>query len=507
MFQRFNLYDLRVIGHYLGSLILLFSGLMVVPLLTAVIFQEWEAASRYLLACGITLVSGSALIFLKVDPSRLGRRQALAVTGTAWIILALFASIPLYMSGHYTTYVDALFDGVSGLTTTGASVVVDLDHLSYADNMFRFMMHLIGGLGLIVVALSLGLFGRGSASLYSSEGRSEHVLPNVVQTTQFIARITFFVVLCSTVILGLCCLYIGMEPVRAFLQAFWLSISAFLTGGFTPMAQSITYYHFIPLEFILMILMVMGAINFVIYSEVWKGRLSSFFRDIEFRTMLIWVVGMTVVFVAALSTSSMFTDLPGLLRRGLFMVISSFTTTGFQVVTSNQMTTVFTSGAFLILALFMAVGGSAGSTAGGIKFTRIGIIMKSMVSTVKESLAPDTARVVVSYNHLGRRILTPEVVKEAMTVFILFVVTYVIGALVGIAYGYEYTYAILESIAMTSNGGLVTGLVTPGMPVTLEWFYIFQMWAGRLEFVTLLALIVEVVVSFIPRRKARGAAS
>ena len=502
MWQRFTLYDLRVIGHYLGTLILFSALTMVVPLLTALVFQEWEPAARYLFAAGLALTAGALLRFLRIEPGRLSRRQALAVTGTAWIILALFASVPLYFSGHYATYLDALFDGVSGLTTTGATVIQDLNHLSNADNMLRFMMHLLGGLGLIVVALSIGLFGkRAGASLYTSEGRSEHVVPNVVQTTQFIAGITVEIVAVATVVIGSMCLVAGMEPSRAFLQALWLSISGFVTGGFAPMSQSIMYYHSAVIEFVLMILMLLGSISFVLYAEVWKGRVGMFFRDIETRTMLLWIGVMTVVMTAALSAGPLFSDLPALLRRGLFMVVSAFTTTGFQVVTSNQLTTAFTSGAFLTLALIMAVGGSAGSTSGGIKFSRVGIIFKSMVATIKEALAPDSARVVVAYNHIGRRVLTPEIVKEAMTVFILFVVTYVIGALVGIAHGYEATQAIFESVAMTSNGGITTGLATSGMPMSLELFYIFQMWAGRLEFVTLLALVVEVAVSFIPRRK------
>ncbi len=505
MWQRFTSYDLRVIGHYLGTLILFSALLMVVPLITALVFQEWEPAARYLFSIGVALLAGSLLRFLRIEPGRLNRQQALAVTGLAWIVLAFFCSIPLFFSGHYATYLDALFDGVSGLTTTGASLVIDLDHISNADNMFRFMMHLLGGLGLIVVALSFGLFGkRTGASLFTSEGRNEHVVPNVVQTAQFIARITAAIIAVFTVVIMAVCLLAGMEPVRAFLHALWMSISAFVTGGFAPMAQSILYYHSIPLEFVLMVLMILGSVSFVIHSEVWKGRVSMFFRDIETRTTIIWLGVMTAILTATLSTSPLFSDLPALLRRGLFMVVSTFTTTGFQVITTNQITTVITSGAFLTLALIMAVGAGAGSTAGGIKLYRVGIIFKSIVSTIKEALVPDSARVVVAYNHVGRRVLTPEIAKEAMTVFILYVVTYVIGALVGIAHGYDATRAIFESVAMTSNGGIITGLATPGMPMTLEIFYIFQMWVGRLEFVTLLALIVEIVASVVPRRKARG---
>lgn len=502
MWQRFSLYDLRVIGHYLGTLTQLFAALMAVPFLTALVFQEWEPAERYLLGIGIALVVGTLLQFLRIEPGRLGRRQALAVTGFAWIVLAFFASVPLFLSGHYATYMDALFDGVSGLTTTGATVALDIDHFSNADNMFRFMMHLVGGLGLIVVALSLGIFGkRSGSSLYTAEGRSEHVVPNVVQTTQLILRITLVIIFIAAVVLTALCISIGMEPVRAVLQSIWLAISAFSTGGFAPMAESVSYYNSIPIEVFLMLLMILGSISFVVHAEVWKGRLQSFFGDIEIRTMLIWLLVMTVVVAASLSASALFSDLPAIIRRGLFMVVSAFSTTGFQNVTTNQLTTVFSSGAFLALALIAAVGGSAGSTAGGVKLHRVGIIFKSIVSTVKEAVSPSSARVVVSYNHLGRRVLSSDAVKETMTVFVLFVITYSVGALVGIAHGYEASQAIMESVSMTSNGGIITGIVTPGMSPSLEAFYIFQMWAGRLEFVTLLAVLAEIIASLAPRKR------
>ena len=502
MWQRFTLYDIRVIGHYLGTLILFSAAAMAVPLVTAVLCGEWEPAARYLLAIGITFVVGSLLRFLRIESGRLNRQQALAVTGLAWIVLTFIAAIPLFFSGHYATYLDALFDSVSGLTTTGVSIILDLDHLSYADNMFRFMQHLLGGLGLIVVALSFALFGkRAGASLYTSEGRSEHVVPNVVQTTQFISKIAVAIILVATCVVTVLCLFAGLEPLRAGLQSLWLSISAFVTGGFAPMSQSVMYYHSFPIELVLMVLMILGSINFVIHSEVWNGRIEMFFRDIEIRTMVIWLGVMTCVFAASLSASLAFSDLPAMLRRGLFMVISAFSTTGFQNITTNQLTTVFSSGAFLAIALIMAVGGASGSTSGGVKFSRVGIIFKSIVATIKEALAPDSACVAVAYSHVGRRMLSPGIVKEAMTVFILYVITYTVGALVGIAHGYGATQAIFESVAMASNGGVTTGLVTTGMPVSLELFYIFQMWAGRLEFVTLLALLVEIVVSFNPKRR------
>ena len=146
MWQRFTLNDVRTIGHYLGVLILFLAAAMAVPLVVAIVFQEWKPAANYLLSIGISLILGSALRLLRVAPARLSRRQALAVTGFAWIVLAIIAAIPLHMSGHFNRFVDALFEGVSGLTTTGASLVVDLDHLSMADNAWRFMMIFLSGI-------------------------------------------------------------------------------------------------------------------------------------------------------------------------------------------------------------------------------------------------------------------------------------------------------------------------------------------------------------------------
>lgn len=502
MWQRFTLFDVRVVAHYLGVLVSFFTVALAVPLVVAIVMQEWEPASRYLLAVGVSLIVGSALRLVCVQPGKLTHQQALAVTGLSWIVLAFVASVPLALSGHYGSYLDSLMEAVSGLTTTGVTLVIDLEHLSTADNMWRFVMHLIGGLGLIVVALSLGLLGKATSGLYSSEGRSEHVLPNIVNTVRLISRIALTAIAGAVVVLFVMCLFSGMEPIRAFFHALWISISGFITGGFAPTSQSIGYYHSFALEIVCMVLMVLGAINFSLYVKAQRGETDSFFRDLEIRTGAIWLLVATVTLMASLYASGGFSDLMALLRRGVFMVVAAATTTGFQNVTNNQLTTVFSSGAFLIIAMCMAIGGSSGSTAGGIKLSRIGIIAKSMVSTIKETLSPSTARVSVRYYHLGRKVLTTDEAKAAMTVSALFVVTYLIGSLAGIAHGYDAISSIFESVAMASNGGLSSGIVSRGMPAGLELVYILEMWAGRLEFITLLALAVKVFVSLVPRKKA-----
>ena len=495
MWQRYTLYDFRVIAHYLGDLILLMAAVLLVPFVTAVLFHEWGPAVHYLYAIGVSLIIGTALCYVCISPGQLNRQQALAVTGLAWITLALIGAIPLFLSGHYGSYLDALFDAVSGFTSTGASVILDLDHLAYSDNMWRFVMHFVGGLGLVVILLSLGLGGRGSSAMYSSEGRSEHVLPNIVQTTRLILRIAIAMVVMFGLVLGVFCLVAGMEPVRAFLHGFWLAITGFVTAGFTPSSSNVYMYHSIPLELTLMVLMLLGGVNFGLYAALWKGRVNDLLNDVEVRAIAMWLTILAAVMALSLAASSSFSDAPAIMRRGLFMLVSAASTSGLMTVTPNQLVTAFSSGSFLVLALAMSVGLAAGSTAGGIKIHRLAIITRSVVATIKQTASADSTVTVSTYYHVGRRVVSDAAVKEAMTIFTLFIAMYAIGTLAAIAYGYEATSAIFESVAMASNGGLTSGIVDAEMPAGLEALYIMMMWAGRLEFVTLFALIMKILVS------------
>lgn len=477
-------------------------AIMIPALIVALIYQEWEPATRYFTAIGAAISGGSLMRLVYINPERLSRQQAAAVTGLAWVVLSIFAAIPLYFSGHYLTYFDSLFDAVSAFTSTGACVILDLDHLSNADNMMRFMMALSGGLGLIVVALSLGMFGKGTgSSLFKSEGRSEHVVPNVVQATRFILRVSVIVILLTTTVLVFLLIHDGLSFDRAILHAFWLAITSFATAGLAPMSQSVMYYNTLAIEIVCMVVMIMGAISFTLYHWAWKGRPAVFFQDIEIKTGAIWLICMTVFFTLSLAYTQNFNTLPELLHRGTFMIISAFTTTGLTVLTSNQVNTVLSNGAFIILCVIMCVGGCSGSTAGGIKIDRIGIILKSFVQTIKQTLSPDSACVNVQFYHAGRKTLSPEIVKNAMTIFIMYVITYGIGALAGIAHGYDALQSIFESVAVTSNSGLSTGIITSGMPISLQFVYMLQMWAGRLEFIAFIALIVQILVSLKPHKR------
>jgi trk system potassium uptake protein TrkH len=505
MLPRFSKNDCAVVAHYLGMLVMMLAVFMLVPLAISLVAGEWEVSVHYVLGMGVALALGALLRLAKISPGRLEHKQAIAITGLLWIVGALVAAVPLYLSGHYMSPLDAIFEGVSGLTATGLTMVQDVDHMALADNMWRFALQFLGGQGVIVIALSLGLFSRTGTSLYNTEGRSESILPNIRKTSQFIWRFAVRIVILGTIVLGVILMLLGVDPARSLLHGLWITIGTYDTGGFAPQSLSLMYYHSWPLESIAMIFMMFGAVNFALLAQVHNGKWREFVRDIEIRTLALWITGMVVVFVAVLCFGDFLTDYSGLMRRGVFTIISATTNTGYQLLSTNQLTTLFSSGAFFLIAISMAIGGSSVSTAGGIKPLRVGLICKGIGLRIRSMLLPPSAQVTTSYNHIGRHHLTAELLSSALIIAALYVVTYVMGALVGIACGYDALEATFESISAASNAGLSSGIAAPDAPAVLKIFYILQMWMGRLEFLTLLALFASLFASLVPRRKARKA--
>ncbi len=501
MWQRFILSDFRIITHYIGKLLLFLTAVELVPFAVGLFLQEWNAVARYSIGIGTSLSVGALLCMVMPSPGKLSSKNALAITGLAWIVLTLFSALPLSLSGHFDSYLDAVFEAMSAWTTTGASLANDLDHLATADNMWRIFMQCMGGLGVVVIALSLGMFGKSvDSSLYSSEGRSEHVVPNILTTSRFIVKFALMVNLVFGGVLVVLCMLIGMDPIRAFFNGIWLSMASFATGGMTSMSPGMVYYHSGLIEAVVMVVIMFGAINFTLHSEVWRGRIEHFFKDIEIRTLAIWLSVVVFVFVVNLCAANVYDDLSVILRRGVFTVVSAFSSTGFQTISTNQLATVIPSGGLLILAFCMAVGGSSGSTAGGIKAFRIGIMFKELAAYLKDVLAPDSARQMVMYYHVGRRPLQASIVRANMAVVILYGVVLLTAVVITVAYGYGASLSIFECVSMTSNIGMSAGVVTPGMPDALKVVYIVCMWTGRLEFVAIFALLIALISSVKPRR-------
>ncbi len=496
MWIRARLADIRIILHFVGIFVIGIGFAMVVPMLTGIAYQEWDAVFDYVFGAGVCFAVGAALMLTQARDAKLSHSNALLLTALGWLAAGAAAAVPLALSGNYGSYLDAMFDAISGLTTSGLTVVQDLDHMAYAHNMWRHLTHLIGGQGIIVAALSLAVGLRGGAfSLYLAEGRDERILPNVLYTTRFIWFVTAVYVLLGTTALFGVYTYIGMSPERGILHAFWISIAAYDTGGFAPQSMNAMYYKSYIFEAVSLFLMVAGTMNFNLHAQVWRGDRKEIWRNIETRVLAVNITLLAILIAVGFAAGKAFPTPAAALNKGVFHLISAHSGTGHQTIYPVQWIRDFGGPALAAMMLAMAAGGAVSSTAGGIKALRIGVTAKSVLHQVKQALAPSSAVITTRYHHLGTKFLTPEMTTTAGLVITMYVITYISGGLIGAAYGYGAAEAIFESISATANVGLSAGITSPFMPVGLKLLYMFQMWAGRLEFIAVLTLFAQFVLA------------
>lgn len=504
MWLRMHWKDIRIVLYYTGLFVIGIGVLMVIPLLTAILFQEWNAALDYMVGISAALLIGAVLRFARVENPKVTHTHALVLTALGWLAASLIAAIPMWLSPNYTGYLDALFDAMSGLTTSGLTVAVNLDHMAHAHNMWRHLMHLIGGQGIVVAALSLAIGLRsGAFSLYLAEGREERIMPNVIHTARFIWFVTAVYILIGTVALTLVNLYLGMDSARGVLHAFWISIAAYDTGGFAPQSMNALYYHSFLFEAVSVFLMVAGAMNFNLHAQVWRGDRAELWRNIETKVLAANTFILSALVAFGLAVTAAFDGPFEILRKGTYHVISAHTGTGHQSIYANQWIADYGGGAVAAIILAMAAGGAVSSTAGGIKALRLGMIIKTVFHQVKSAMSPRSAVVTTRFHHLGEKFLTPEIASASAVVFILYVLTYITGALIGAAYGYGSAEALFESVSATANVGLSAGITSPDMPLGLKFLYIFQMWAGRLEFIAVFVLFAQVILSLTSADKGK----
>jgi trk system potassium uptake protein len=490
--------DTRVIGYTIGRICYLMAMASALPAAWALIGREWAPFASFVLTAGAFTVFGAAGTWSPPVEHRLGWSHGMVVVALTWLLVPLIGSIPFVLSGHFAGPLDAYFDALSGVTTTGLSLIQDVDHLAPSLNFWRHFLQFLGGQGIVIAALSLFAGGAGMA-MYYGEARDERIFPSVTSTARFIWAVSLahlgFGVLMLTII-GV--VAVGLEPIRASFHALMVFFAGFDTGGFSPQSTSLGYYRSVWFEAGTAVLMVAGAMSFGLHFALWRGRRTQAFRNLETRTILS-TFGMTLVLViVGLAALGAYGGVRGLSRGGLFHTLSAHTGTGFSTIPSVELAG-WGGLAFAGVVVAMALGGMASSTAGGVKALRIGLTLRVVRDQVRRVLLPDRAVVSRRYFQSGHRRLTPEVAESVMAVSLLYVALYLVGAVVGLAHGVPLEAAIFESVSAAANVGLSVGVTEPGMPVLLQVTYMAQMWLGRLEFVAVFALL-GFVLSWARRR-------
>ncbi|MFA9444325.1 TrkH family potassium uptake protein [Egicoccus sp. AB-alg6-2] len=491
MFLRPDGRDLRIIGFYLGKVAMALALMMALPVPVAVVVGEWDAATALLAGAGIAASIWQAAEWRLQTRAALTWAHGTVVVAVAWLLGSVLAAVPLFLSGHFGDFLDAWFEAMSGLTTSGLSVAQDLDHLSYAMNLYRHLTHFAGGQGIVIVALSLFTAGGSSiGTLYVAEGRDERIVPSVVRTARFIYLIAGAYLLAGTLALFLSLSVAGLGGWRGVWHAVNLFFAAFDTGGFSPASSSIAYYHSAGVEAVLMVLMVAGTISFGLHYLLWTGARGELLRNLEVRTLLVTLSAFSVLALYGLARSGAYTSTEPLFRKGFFTLLSAHSGTGFAVNNGTLFVTDWGVLAPAAVVAVMGLGGMAGSTAGGIKALRIGLAAKGLLREVRRLLQPESAVTVATYHSGKRRILRPPTLIAATTILLLYVVIYLGGALVGLLYGnWDVTETLFESVSAAANVGLSVGITDPDMPRLLQLTYILQMWLGRLEFMAAFAFL------------------
>lgn len=482
--------DFQIIGHYLGKIIVGFGFLMIIPAIIGLASREINPTLDFIIGSLATIITGIILTKVFATDAEIDWIHGMAVISASWLAAMATGAIPLYLSGHYKTYLDACFEVMSGLTTTGLTLVLDLDHLSYAHNFWRHFGPFIGGQGIAIAALALFIkSSAGAFKLYVGEARDEKLLPNVVHTARFIWIISFIYLIAGTLTLAIAGLSLGMKPYNAFFHGACIFMAGFDTAGFTPQTQNVLYYHSFVYELITIIIMIMGAFNFNLHYQIWSGRKKEIFKNIETRTFLLSIVFLFFLVVIGLNKLNVYPGALNLFRKGFFQLISAHTTTGFVTIYARQFISEWQDLGMFVLILAMALGGCICSTAGGIKMLRIGVALKALREDMKRLVLPSHAVTAQKFHHIKDVFLEDKTARAALIITLSYICIYIIGALVGMFFGYSFLDSLFESTSAAANVGLSCGITAPSMPVALKITYIVQMWAGRLEFMAVFALI------------------
>ena len=486
-----QLKDIRHIGYYLGKITIGLGFTMFVPFIMGLVFfKEVNPALDFLVSAEIALLCGLVLTWVCATDKELNWMQGMVVVASSWLVAMVLSAIPLYLGGHYKSFLDACFETMSGFTTTGLTLVQDLDHLSYSHNLWRHLGPFIGGQGIVIIALALFIKGSaGSFKMYVGEARDEKILPNIIHTARFIWLISIVYLIIGTLALGIVGMLIGLKPQNAFFHGACVFMAGFDTAGFAPQSQNILYYHSLPYEVVTVVIMILGAINFKLHYHVWMGNRREMLKNIETVTLFITIMITFFITAVGLQQLGIYPKTMLLFRKGFYQLVSGHTGTGYQTLYPMQFITDWGNLPMVGVICAMALGGAVCSTTGAIKMLRIGIIFKALTQDIKRIILPERAEVVKKFHHIKTIFLDDKQARSALLITLAYLLLYGLGSIIGMLFGYPFLSALFESTSAAANVGLSCGITNVNMPVALKVTYILQMWAGRLEFMSVFALI------------------
>lgn len=471
-----------IIFRVLGLLLMLFSMTLLPPAIVSLIYQD-QSINAFVMSFAIILIAG-IVVWLPVynNKQELRTRDGFLITALFWAVLGLAGSLPFIIDvGTQLSFVDAVFESISGLTTTGATVMVGIDELPASILFYRQQLQWLGGIGIIVIAVAiLPMLGIGGMQLYRAETpgpvKDSKLTPRITQT----AKALFLIYLSLTVACGLSYWLAGMSGFDAIGHAF----STVAIGGFSTHDASMAFFDNPKILIIAIVFMVLSGINFALHFVVWRTRgMLHIFRDPECKFYLKCLFIGTIITVFYLYITDVY-DFGQSMLFGTFELVSILTTTGFGVADYSQWPT------FLPFMLFMFafMGGCGGSTAGGIKVMRVMLICKQGIREIYRLIHPNAIIPV----KVGNKPVQDRVIEAVWGFFAVYVISFMVMFLLLLATGLDFITAFSAIGACINNLGPGMGDVSlhyGAINSPAKWILCFAMLLGRLEVFTLLVLL------------------
>ena len=479
---------LRVLTYILG----IAGSAFLLPLAVAITDSDRRMALVFLIPLLIGWAVAMAFWFaVRKRPKVFDVKSAFGVVGLIWVAICIFGSIPMYFSGAFPSFTDAMFESVSGFTTTGASVLQEVETLPRSVNLWRCETHWLGGMGVIALAVALiPLLGIGGFRLIKAETTG----PDKEKLTSFIANTAkslWLIYVMLTVVQMLLLHFAGLGWVASIAHAF----STMGTGGFSTRNASVGAFGLPAVEWICTLFMLLASVNFALYYRLFTGRLRDVAEDSELRALVTVVVAS--ITVATLFESNASTAFSKTFRDVAFQISSVVSTTGFMTADYTQ----WGPPAQVVILLLFFIGGSSGSTAGGVKVIRWTILAKEIGNEMRRIVHPHQVFTLRINGKPGHESLIPVVASFILMYFILVLATTFAGAIAGL----DIFTSLTAAASMVGNIGPAFGQLGPTanygfLPAALKWWYCFAMLAGRLEIYTLLIMIAR--VCHVPKARA-----
>jgi len=473
----------RYIINIIGVLSIFMGLVMIFPLLVGLYYHD-QSVVPILKSMGVTMAVGVFLYvcFRTPETEYISQREGMAIVAIGWTVIGLFSALPFYFGGIFPAFADSFFESVSGFTTTGASVLTDIEGTSKGLLFWRSLIQWLGGMGIIVLSVAiLPFLGVGGMQLYKAEVPSpvpDKLKPRIRDTAKILWKVyaVFSLVEILLLMAG------GMNLFDAVCHAF----TTMPTGGFSTKNASLAHYDSAYFDIIVIVFMLLAGINFSLHYQMLKGKTLAFWQDSECRFFL----GIIILLTLGVSFNlygSVYEKIGPALRYGSFQVVSIVTTTGFATADYEMWPPM----SQIIIFFCMFLGASAGSTGGGMKCIRLLLCFKFCYKELFSLIHPRS----VTHIKIGGKPVSDEIMRSILGFLALYIGLFVLGSVLLSGMGVDFVTSLTAVASCIGNIGPGFGLVGPvknyaEIPELGKWLLAWCMLLGRLEVYTMIILLV-----------------